>query len=44
MTEVIRDLAFPIVVFFFGLMIMERVFFAFVVPVRMIRRATGQPE
>jgi hypothetical protein len=44
MTEVLRDLAFPIIVLFFGLMIMERVLWAFVLAVRFIRRAAGQPE
>lgn len=44
MTEVLTALAFPIVVMFAGLMLLERALFAFVVPVQFIRRATGQPE
>jgi uncharacterized membrane protein len=43
-TEVFYSLAFPIVVLFFGLMIMERVLWAFVLAIRFIRRAAGQPE
>lgn len=44
MTEVIRDLSFPIIVLFFGLMFMERILWAFVLAVRFVRRATGQQE
>jgi hypothetical protein len=44
MTEVISGLAYPIVVLSFGLLIMERVLWAFVLMVRFVRQATGQPQ
>ncbi len=42
--EVIYGLAFPLTVMLGGLFVFERVLWAFVVGVRLIRGVTGQPE
>ena len=42
--EAITQLFYPIIVMFFGLIFMEKIVWSFVILVRFIRRAAGQPE